>query len=123
VEKQQEIFEATMRQVGKTAVIDMFGEINGFADDALNQVYAEARELDPEEILLNFSHVAYINSKGIALIVGLLAQARKEERRLLTCGLSDHYDEIFRITRLSDFMTIYPDESSALQAGTDATDA
>jgi anti-anti-sigma regulatory factor len=46
--------------------------------------------------------------------VGLLAQARKTHRRLVTCGLSDHYQEIFHITRLSDFMTMYGDEASAL---------
>jgi anti-anti-sigma regulatory factor len=46
--------------------------------------------------------------------VGLLAQARKANRRLLTFGLSDHYVEIFQITRLVDYMSIYPDEASAL---------
>ena len=55
-----------------------------------------------------------MNSTGIALIVGLLAQARKSHRRLVVCGLSEHYQEIFRITRLSDFMQIYSDEISAL---------
>jgi anti-anti-sigma regulatory factor len=44
----------------------------------------------------------------------LLAQARKGGQKLLTIGLSDHYVEIFQITRLSDFMTIHPDEASAL---------
>jgi anti-anti-sigma factor len=58
--------------------------------------------------------VDYINSKGIALIVMLLAQARKSGTRLLTTGLSPHYIEIFNITRLSDFMKFYPDEASAL---------
>jgi hypothetical protein len=28
--------------------------------------------------------------------------------------LSDHYVEIFQITRLVDFLTLYPDEASAL---------
>ena len=56
----------------------------------------------------------YINSTGIALIVGLMAQARKSNRRLLTYGLSDHYVEIFRITRLADFIGIFPNEQSAL---------
>ena len=48
------------------------------------------------------------------LIVGVLAQARKAKRPISTCGLSDHYTEIFQITRLADFMSIYPDEASAL---------
>jgi anti-anti-sigma regulatory factor len=43
-----------------------------------------------------------------------LARARKSGRRLLTSGLSSHYVEIFPITRLSDFMTLYPDEATAL---------
>ena len=65
-------------------------------------------------MLLNFSDVDYINSTGIALIVGLLAQARKSHLRLLTSGLSEHYQEIFRITRLADFMSMVPDERAAL---------
>jgi len=33
---------------------------------------------------------------------------------MLACGLSDHYREIFQITRLADFMSIFPDEESAM---------
>lgn len=109
-------FSAAVRPAGATAVIDLSGEINDQADATLEAAYARARMLSPAAILLNFSGVDYINSTGIALIVGLLAQARKDRIRLLTCGLSDHYEEIFRITRLADFMTIYPDEAAALQA-------
>jgi anti-anti-sigma factor len=68
----------------------------------------------PEAILLNFEEVDYINSTGIALIVGLLAKARVSQRRLVAYGLSDHYVEIFEITRLSDFMSVFPDEESAI---------
>jgi anti-anti-sigma regulatory factor len=67
---------------------------------------------------LNFGGVDYINSTGIALIVTLLARARAARRRMLACGLSDHYVEIFNITRLADFMTVFPDESTALSEDT-----
>jgi anti-sigma B factor antagonist len=46
--------------------------------------------------------------------VGLLARARASKRRLLACNLSEHYMEIFDITRLSDFMSVFPDEESAI---------
>lgn len=105
---------AQVRQVNGAAIIDLKGEINAFGEEALNGAYARAAEPNPPAILLNFKEVDYINSTGIALIVGLLAQARKSGRRLITAGLSSHYVEIFQITRLSDFMTIYPDETSAL---------
>ena len=51
---------------------------------------------------------------GIAIIVGMLARARADGHIVRAFGLSDHYREIFEITRLSDFMAIYPSESSAL---------
>ena len=107
-------FEVSVRRAPGTAIVDLHGEINASVEDALNAAYAEATRGNVSTILLNFDAVDYINSTGIALIVGLLAQARKSGRRLLACGLSDHYVEIFQITRLADFMTIFADESSAL---------
>ena len=106
--------EATVRQEPGVAVIDLTGEINGFAEEALNAAYAEAESNDPEAILLNFEDVDYINSTGIALIVSLLARARAAHKRLLACNLSEHYVEIFNITRLSDFISVLPDEESAI---------
>jgi anti-sigma B factor antagonist len=106
--------EAEVRQERGVVVLDLRGEINGFAQEALDAAYSEAESNDPETILLNFEEVDYINSTGIALIVGLLAKARVSKRRLVAYGLSDHYVEIFEITRLSDFMSVFPDEQSAV---------
>src|SRR5262249_1301144 len=108
--------EAQVRYQQSSTVIDLRGEINTAATDALNASYAEAEQHNPEVVVLNFAGVDYINSTGIALIVGLLAKARAAHRRLVACGLSEHYVEIFQITRLSDFMTMFPNEASALAA-------
>ena len=107
-------FSAQVRTENQRVVIDLHGEINAQADQALNQAYTEADNQNPDVIVLNFSGVDYINSTGIALIVGLLAQTRKTHRRMVVYGLSNHYVQIFQITRLSDFMDIYQDEASAL---------
>src|ERR671938_572270 len=101
-------FEGRVRQERPVAVIDLHGEINSFADEALHAAFTEASEHHPTAILLNFSDVDYINSTGIALIVGLMARARSSKRRLLACNLSEHYVEIFNITRLSDFISVLP---------------
>src|SRR6059058_5673123 len=106
--------EAQVRHQPRVAIIDLHGEINAFAEDVLNKAYAEAESRRAEVILLNFSDVDYINSTGIALIVSLLARARKSKRKLLACGLSQHYVELFQITRLVDFMSVFADEASAL---------
>lgn len=108
-------FEAKLRQQDETVIIDLYGDIDGFAEESLNQVYEQTFSVKPLTIMLNFSEVGYINSTGIALIVSLLAEARKNHIELITYGLSDHYKEIFQITRLSDFMLIVPNESVAFE--------
>ena len=106
--------EAKVRQKDGAAVIDLTGDINGAAEPALTGGYEEAIKSDPKKILINFGGAEYINSTGIALIVGLLARARKEGREVVACGLSEHYRHIFEITRLADFMHMYADEAAAL---------
>jgi len=106
---------AFIRPTDGVIAIDMTGDIDGAAEEVMNQAYSQAERAGADPVLLNFTQVGYINSTGIALIVGLLARARKSHRKLVTYGLSDHYQEIFRITRLSDFMGMFEDEASALQ--------
>jgi anti-sigma B factor antagonist len=99
-------FTAKTEMTGDTAVIALRGEINGMADDALAAAFQEAVTAPPQKIMLDFTAVDYINSTGIALIVGLLAKARAAHIPLAAAGLTDHYREIFTITRLSDFIDI-----------------
>jgi anti-anti-sigma factor len=107
-------FSAALRTANGATIIDLSGEINAAADAPIQAIYAEAMQWQPKRLLLNFGDVDYINSTGIALIVGVLAQARKAQIPLVTFGLSPHYQEIFRITRLADFIGMVDDEASAL---------
>ena len=107
-------FTAYVRKQTGTSIIDLVGEIDAFADNGFQDAYNEAASDSPHTIVLNFTGVSYINSTGIALIVSLLAKARIAKCRLVVYGLSDYYQELFDITSLSDFMTIYPDEVHAL---------
>ena len=74
-------FEASVRSQPDAqppaAVIDLHGEINATAEAKLNAAYAEAEGQNPPSIVLNFGDVSYMNSTGIALIVGLLARGAR----------------------------------------------
>ena len=105
-------FSAEARSTGDSTVIDLHGDIDRSTKDDLDAAYTNAGAHGP--VILNFTDVDYINSTGIAVIVALLARARTDGRPLRACGLSPHYREIFQITRLADFMTIYDDEPTAL---------
>ena len=105
---------AAVRYRDGTAVVDLPPMIDRTAERALNDAYVAAIEHGSKTVLLNFAGVEFLSSTGIALIVGILARARKDGRAITAAGLSDHYREIFEITRLADFMTIFPNESAAI---------
>jgi len=107
-------FYAAIRQVNEQIIIDLQGDINALANQELEGAYEQAEKGMTRTILLNFEKVSYINSTGIAMIVGLLAKARQSQHKIAACGLSDHYIEIFDITRLTDYIKVYVDEPSAL---------
>src|SRR6266568_6213390 len=96
---------------GATAIarITLRSNIDRDADTAMSDAYREAAALGSAVVHVDFSGVDYINSTGIALIVRLLADARRDHRELRASGLSEHYREIFQITRLADYMTLLDD--------------
>lgn len=104
-------FRATVRPGTKGPVVELSGTVNRGAKEEMEKAYQEASEA-PGEILLDFGRVDYINSTGIAVIVGMLAMARAEHREVGATGLTDHYREVFEITRLADFMHIYQDAAA-----------
>lgn len=106
--------QVAVRERDGVAVIDLVGDVNGSSADALERAYADAAGRGAGSVALNFGAAEFINSTGIALIVGLLAQARRNRVEVRAFGLTDHYREIFEITRLSDFMTIADDEERAV---------
>ncbi len=103
-------FAAEVRREDGVAVLELSGDVSSAAESGLSGAYAEVTA-EPV-VVLDFAAVEYINSTGIALIVGILAQARTSGQEVRARGLAEHYREIFRITRLSDFMTILDEEET-----------
>jgi len=109
-------FEASVVRLDEDSLVKLTGTVNRLAKEGIETAYEEATSL-PGRVLLDFSSVDYINSTGIAVIVGVLARARADNREVSAFGLTDHYREVFQITRLADFMTIYDDQKAAASAG------
>ena len=93
------------------AVIDIDGQITGFAENVLMDAYTQATKRGAKSVLLNFTKLDYMNSSGIGLLVTLLVRTKRKGQRLAAFGLSDHYREIFQLTRLDEAITIHDDEA------------
>jgi anti-sigma B factor antagonist len=99
-----------------TSIIDITGDVNAFAESALMEAYTQACNGSTRAIILNFSGLEYMNSSGIGLLVTLLIRVNRQKQQLLAYGLSEHYRQIFELTRLNEAIGIYPSEAEALAA-------
>ena len=114
---------AAVRRRDGVAVIDLAGDVNAGAEAALEAAWTEATREPAGAVVLNFAGAGYINSTGIALIVGVLAKARAAGIQVRAYGLTPHYREIFEITRLADFLAIESDEDSAVRGAEGSSNA
>ena len=112
-----------IRRRDGVAVIDLVGDVNRGAEEAMDAAWQQAVAEQPSAVVLNFEGAGYINSTGIAVIVGMLARARAAGIEMRAYGLTPHYREIFEITRLADFLAINPDEDSAVRGAEGSRDA
>ena len=98
------------------SIIDVKGEMTAFAEGVLMDAYNQASDGKVRAIVLNFEGLEYMNSSGIGLLVTLLIRVNREKQKLLTYGLSEHYQSIFQITRLDDAIGIHETEDEAVGA-------
>ncbi len=104
----------------EVCIIDIKGELSAFAEGVLMDAYSQASDGRVRAIVLNFEGLEYMNSSGIGLLVTLLIRVNREKQRLLTYGLSEHYRNIFQITRLDDAIAIHDSEEDAVRAASAA---
>jgi anti-anti-sigma factor len=98
------------------AVIALTGDVTAACETELMDAYREAGRPEIRGIVLDFSGLDYMNSSGIGLLVTLLVRAKREGRQLSAFGLSDHYRQIFELTRLDEVISVHDDEEGALAA-------
>jgi len=98
------------------AVIELSGDVTAACESELMDAYREAGRAEIRGIVLDFTGLDYMNSSGIGLLVTLLVRARREGRQISAYGLSDHYRQIFELTRLDEVITVHDDEERALAA-------
>jgi anti-sigma B factor antagonist len=109
--------QMTVRRIDDAAcVIDIKGDLTAASEDVLMEAYGEAGGEATKTVVLNFGGLDYMNSGGIGLLVTLLVRAQRQRQNLLACGLTEHYRQIFELTRLDEAIGIYDDEDNALAA-------
>ena len=99
---------------GGVAVVDIKGDVTATCEEPLMAAYEQASTGGTQRLVLNFTGLEYMNSSGIGMLVTLLVRANRQRQKLDAYGLTDHYRQIFELTRLDEAIGIFDDEMSAL---------
>jgi anti-sigma B factor antagonist len=97
-------------------IVEIKGDMTAASEDVLMEAYGRASADGVRAIVLSFTELEYMNSGGIGLLVTLLVRAQRQRQRVLAYGLSDHYRQIFELTRLDEAVGIHESEDEALEA-------
>jgi anti-anti-sigma factor len=103
-------------QQGPASILHIEGDITSASEADLMAAYGLAAANGSSAVILDFSKLEYMNSGGIGLLVTLLVRAQRGGGRLVATGLSEHYRQIFSLTRLDEAIEIHDGDAAAVAA-------
>ncbi len=111
---EEQLIIKTRRISPSANVIDIHGQMNAHAEQTLKDAFSQATQNNIRTVLFNFTELTYMNSIGIGMLVMLVIRAQRQGVKIAGCGLNEHYQNIFRLTRLDQVIHNYESEEIAL---------
>jgi anti-sigma B factor antagonist len=68
-----------------------------------------------KKIILNVDGVGYIDSSGLAILVGMYHAAKSHGAALALCHLGSHFEGVMQMTRLLTVFDTYKTEADAVR--------
>lgn len=102
----QEI-DITMEIHEEIVLLDLQGDLTTLSETFLKKAYEDANNHGTGKIILKFDEAAYINSGGLALLIQILAEAKKNDQIIAITGLSKHFQKIFNMVGITKIANIY----------------
>lgn len=104
------------RSFSNGVILDLQGDVTKTAEEKLLHWRNWSDEASAGlRVVFNFTDVPYINSAGIAILIRIAQAAGKSGIMLYAFGVSNHYQKMFRLIGLNEFIMIFPDEYSLMQ--------
>ena len=100
---------------GDVSVVAIQGDLTAVTGGSVEVAYRGMTRDGVRKILLHFGKDCYINSGGIAILIGIASAGRKNGQAIRVAGLSDHFRKIFHMMGLTKYVAIFPSEEEALK--------
>jgi anti-anti-sigma factor len=109
-------FDVELRTVGEAAIMTLRGDVNAAGEEPIRGAYTSATADGARYILFDLGDAEYINTSGIAVLIGIVMEAQRADQRVLIYGISSHYRKIFELVRLPMYVEMCETEAEALRA-------
>ena len=106
--------EISIRPKGDVSVIDIKGDVTAPTGQPIEEAYQKVTAAGAKRILFAFASDCYINSGGIAILIGILSETKKKEQLVRMTGLSQHFQKIFAMVGIAKYAQLFPSEDAAL---------
>ena len=106
--------EVTIHNQGDVAIINIKGDVTAVTGEAIEEAYQAVSLAGSTKLLLVFHKECYINSGGIAILVGIVSESQENQQIIRITGLSEHFHKIFDMVGLTRYTAIFPSEAAAL---------
>ncbi|HMP72875.1 MAG TPA: STAS domain-containing protein [Kiritimatiellia bacterium] len=109
-----------LEQVGDVDVVHLDGALDAYSFPRLEKSFGELKEQGRMRILLECSHLDYINSASLGALIGYARKAREAGGDLKLAGLSPKIMSIVELLGFDKILQIYPDSQLAISKFTHA---
>lgn len=103
-----------VRYEGAAVVLDLGGEIDMKNFVRVRDKFKELYREKPRVLVVNLTAVEFMDSSGLATLVGALKWCRQNTCELKLVGLAQRVRSVFEICRLESIFQIYDSEAEAL---------
>ncbi len=95
-------------------VLPLKGEIDLHVSPSVTASLNSMIEKKPQRLVVDLSDVTYIDSAGLAALIGAMQKVEGYGGKFLLAGLQETVRSIFEISRLDQVFQIFPDADAAL---------
>jgi anti-sigma B factor antagonist len=99
---------------GRSNVLPLKGEIDLHVSPSVTASLNSMIEKRPQRLVVDLSGVSYIDSAGLAALIGAMQKVEGYGGKFLLAGLQETVRSIFEISRLDQVFQIFPDADAAL---------
>lgn len=103
-----------IRHKDQAVVLELAGEIDMKCSVEVRRKLKELFQNKPAAVIVDMTHVEFMDSSGLATLVGALRWCRENGVELKLVGLIQRVRGIFEICRLDSVFQIYDTEAEAL---------